>query len=442
MSVLLASMRRLGLRRTVATPHGPVSRRYMHLSPRELDHLQLAQVGFVAQRRLARGVRLNAPEATALIATQMLEMIREGTAVATLMETGKQLLGRRQVQAGVADMVAEVQVEGTFPDGTKLLTVRPSRAPRSPAPAPAPATPASFCQTKPRPRSPAPFSSRAAQPRPSASALASPTRVAVSPMQVHSPIVALDGDMTLALYGSALPLPDLAAFGAPHSWANSNPRFVPPPCPTSAPPLPHPCPPSPLPSSHPTPPPTPAPCPPPPTPTPTPGVLEKDYDVPGATFPAEGLITLNAGRELIELGVVNTGDRPIQVGSHYHFIETNPSLMFDRAASFGKRLNVPAGASVRFEPGESKTITLVAIGGKKVVISGNRLVDGAASPERLAEVMDRVIDRGFLHAPSESPPAAGTPLTMSHASYNAMFGPTVGDRVRLGDTGLLAQVEW
>ena len=124
---MIASVRRLGLRRTVATPHAAVSRRCMHLSPRELDHLQLAQVGFVAQRRLARGVRLNAPEATALIATQMLEMIREGTAVATLMETGKQLLGRRQVQAGVADMVAEVQVEGTFPDGTKLLTVRETR---------------------------------------------------------------------------------------------------------------------------------------------------------------------------------------------------------------------------------------------------------------------------------------------------------------------------
>ncbi len=119
--MLLAGLRRLGLRRTVSTPHA----RCMHLSPRELDHLQLAQVGFVAQRRLSRGVRLNAPEATALIATQMLEMIRDGTAVSTLMETGKQLLGRRQVQAGVADMVAEVQVEGTFPDGTKLLTVRP-----------------------------------------------------------------------------------------------------------------------------------------------------------------------------------------------------------------------------------------------------------------------------------------------------------------------------
>ena len=175
--MLLASLRRLALRRTVSTPHA----RCMHLSPRELDHLQLAQVGFVAQRRLSRGVRLNAPEATALIATQMLEMIRDGTAVSTLMETGKQLLGRRQVQAGVADMVAEVQVEGTFPDGTKLLTVCPSRAPRPPAPAPvaAPASPASLCQRESRTRSPAPFSSRPAQP--TASDLTLPARLALNP---------------------------------------------------------------------------------------------------------------------------------------------------------------------------------------------------------------------------------------------------------------------
>ena len=148
--MLVASLRRLGLRRTVSTPHA----RCMHLSPRELDHLQLAQVGFVAQRRLSRGVRLNAPEATALIATQMLEMIRDGTAVSTLMETGKQLLGRRQVQAGVADMVAEVQVEGTFPDGTKLLTVRETRLALL-------AYPHAHPQREPRPQSPAPPSPRA-----------------------------------------------------------------------------------------------------------------------------------------------------------------------------------------------------------------------------------------------------------------------------------------
>uniref|UniRef100_A0A7S0QBN8 Urease n=1 Tax=Coccolithus braarudii TaxID=221442 RepID=A0A7S0QBN8_9EUKA len=295
----------------------------MHLSPRELDHLGLAQAGQLAQRRLARGVRLNQPEAVALIASQMLEMIRDGESVASLMTVGQKLLGRRQVMPGVSTLVKEVQVEGTFPDGTKLLTI-------------------------------------------------------------HSPIAATDGDLTLALKGSFLPLPDLAAFGDD-------------------------------------------------------GVIDLP---PGEILPAPGDgIELNAGRSLIELAVTNTGDRPIQVGSHYHFIETNKALLFDRAASLGYRLNVPAGSSIRFEPGESKTITLVEIAGKKIVVSGNRLVNGPATLERLNEVMTRVVQGGFSHAPSTSLPAAGTPFVMARGAYAAMFGPTVGDRVRLGDTTLLAQVE-
>src|SRR5216684_4862607 len=95
----------------------------MHLSPRELDKLVLHNAGCVAQKRLARGLRLNYPEAVALIATQLLEFIREGKSVAELMDLGRQLLGRNQVLAGVPAMVSEVQVEGTFPDGTKLVTV-------------------------------------------------------------------------------------------------------------------------------------------------------------------------------------------------------------------------------------------------------------------------------------------------------------------------------
>src|SRR5580693_5658236 len=95
----------------------------MRLSPREVDKLLLHNAGFLAQKRLARGVRLNYPESVALIATQLLEFIREGRTVADLMDLGRQFLGRRQVMAGVPAMVGEVQVEGTFPDGTKLVTV-------------------------------------------------------------------------------------------------------------------------------------------------------------------------------------------------------------------------------------------------------------------------------------------------------------------------------
>src|SRR5260370_24356446 len=95
----------------------------MHLTPREIDKLLLHNAGCVAQKRLARGLRLNHPEAVALIATQLLEFIREGKSVAELMNLGSQLLGRNQVMPGVPGMVGEVQLGGTFPDGTKLVTV-------------------------------------------------------------------------------------------------------------------------------------------------------------------------------------------------------------------------------------------------------------------------------------------------------------------------------
>eukprot|EP01062_Namystynia_karyoxenos_P055740 TRINITY_DN46796_c0_g1_i1.p1 TRINITY_DN46796_c0_g1~~TRINITY_DN46796_c0_g1_i1.p1 ORF type:complete len:896 (+),score=283.94 TRINITY_DN46796_c0_g1_i1:66-2690(+) len=295
-------------------------RRCMRLSPRELDHLRLAQAGQLAQRRLARGLRLNYPEAVALISAQMMEFIRDGQSVTALMTLGKQLLGRRQVLPGVASMVSEVQVEATFEDGTKLLSV-------------------------------------------------------------HDPICTLDGDLELALSGSFLPAPSLDAFGE-----------------------------------------------------------EAADEVPGALQPADGDgITLNAGRSLIELEVTNTGDRPVQVGSHFHFIETNRALRFDRAQALGRRLNIPSGSSVRFEPGDRKRVTLVEIAGERVVVSGNRLVDGPAAPERLPEVMQRVTERGFAHQPAAA--VGGSPYVMARGAYAETYGPTTGDRVRLGDTSLIAQVE-
>src|SRR4026209_2333186 len=95
----------------------------MHLSPRDIDKLLLHNAGFLAQKRLARGLKLNYPEAVALIATQILELIRDGRSVAELMNLGRQLLGRADVMEHVPEMIVEVQVEGTFPDGSKLVTV-------------------------------------------------------------------------------------------------------------------------------------------------------------------------------------------------------------------------------------------------------------------------------------------------------------------------------
>ena len=248
----------------------------MHLSPREIDKLLLHNAGFLAQKRLARGVRLNHPESVALIATQLLEFIRDGKSVAELMDLARRFLGRNQVMPGVPEMIAEVQVEGTFPDGTKLVTV-------------------------------------------------------------HYPISAENGDLNLALYSSFLPVPDLNLF-SPHDDA----------------------------------------------------ALE-----PGAYDILAGEIVLNVGAETVSVEVTNLGDRPVQVGSHYHFIETNAQLRFDRAKAYGKRLDIPAGTAVRFEPGETKTVPLVAIGGARVIRGGNNLADGPVSDANKAAAMARVREQNF-----------------------------------------------
>ena len=223
----------------------------MHLTPHELDKLTLHQAGFLAQKRLARGLRLNHPEAVALIATQILEFIRDGRRVSELMDLGRQLLGRAEVMDGVPELVHEVQIEGTFPDGTKLVTI-------------------------------------------------------------HNPIVAEQGNLELALYGSFLPIPVRRAEAE-----------------------------------------------------------RRRTNTPGEIVCAAGDIVANDGRNSTRLSVTNKGDRPIQVGSHYHFVETNAALTFDRKAAHGMRLDIPAGTAVRFEPGETKTVSLVAIAGRRVIRGGN-----------------------------------------------------------------------
>ena len=98
--------------------------------------------------------------------------------------------------------------------------------------------------------------------------------------------------------------------------------------------------------------------------------------IPGEYIIKEGDIEINAGRETAVVFVTNTGDRPVQVGSHFHFFEVNRHMKFDREKAFGMRLNIPAGTAVRFEPGEEKEVALVAYGGSKKVVGFNNLVDG------------------------------------------------------------------
>jgi urease beta subunit len=102
---------------------------------------------------------------------------------------------------------------------------------------------------------------------------------------------------------------------------------------------------------------------------------------PGEYFIGAGEIEINAGRRVTTVSVKNTGDRPIQVGSHYHFFEVNRALVFDRDSAFGMRLNIPAGTAVRFEPGEEKQVALVHFGGARRVFGHNGLVEGALEKE-------------------------------------------------------------
>ncbi|QRW04555.1 urease [Ceratobasidium sp. AG-Ba] len=297
------------------------------LPPREHDKLLLHQLGSLAQKRLARGVKLNSTEATALIASQLHEYIRDGNhSVAELMQLGKRMLGRRHVLPSVSTVLREIQVEGTFLDGVFLVTV-------------------------------------------------------------HSPICSDSGDLSVALYGSFLPIPSEDLF--PLEEAS----------------------------------------------------LYSSSAAPGAVVVCREPITINQGRQRIELRVTNKGNRPIQVGSHYHFIETNPELDFDRGRAYGKRLDIPAGTAVRFEPGESKSVKLVNIGGAQIITGGNALASGKVDLGRVDSIVAGLIERGFSHTPEPENRMVVPPKTMSREEYAGMFGPTTGDRVRLGDTGLWVEVE-
>ncbi len=130
-----------------------------------------------------------------------------------------------------------------------------------------------------------------------------------------------------------------------------------------------------------------------------PAGAEVDALEPGAILAEEGEIELNAGRPKIRLRVVNTGDRPVQIGSHFHFFETNAALDFDRAAAFGLRLDIAAGTAVRFEPGQEKEVVLTTFGGRRELTGLNGLTEGVADdPDVRASALERARARGFRGA--------------------------------------------
>lgn len=231
----------------------------MLLTPTELERLTIFTAAELARKRQARGLRLNYPEAVAIISDAILEGARDGRSVAELMSFGSQILSQSDVMPGVAAMLPVLQVEATFPDGTKLVTV-------------------------------------------------------------HEPL--------RPAAGAAV-----------------------------------------------------------------------DTLEPGRIITEEGEIELNAGRPKVTLTVVNTGDRPVQIGSHYHFFEANKALEFDRAAAFGMRLDIPAGTAVRLEPGQEEEVTLTSFGGRRVLGGLNGLTGGdATDPAVKQAALERARAAGFRGA--------------------------------------------
>ncbi len=232
----------------------------MLLTPTEMERLVIFSAAELARKRRGKGLALNHPEATALIADEILEGAREGRSVAELISFGSTILTTDDVMPGVTELMPMIQVEGTFPDGTKLVTV-------------------------------------------------------------HDPI---------------------------RQGVNE---------------------------------------------------VDEPHRIPGELLPVEGEIEINEGRSKHTLRVVNTGDRPVQVGSHYHFFEANRALDFDREASYGMHLDVPAGTAVRFEPGEDKEITLTQFGGTRELFGLNGLTNGSADSEvDKSAALQRARDKQFKGA--------------------------------------------
>jgi len=159
----------------------------------------------------------------------------------------------------------------------------------------------------------------------------------------------------------------------------------------------------------------------------------------------DGPIEINAGRRTVRLRVRNTGDRPIQVGSHFHFFESNRALDFDREQAFGMRLNIPSGTAVRFEPGDEREVELVEVGGRQRVVGFNSLVNGKRSLE-----MDGSGRRCGAPGLWDSRAQPGRTRTgeregempeLSRKQYAELYGVTVGDRFRLADTKLVCEIE-
>ncbi|GGS69440.1 urease subunit gamma/beta [Planobispora rosea] len=263
----------------------------MRLTPTERDRLLLFTAAELARSRRARGLRLNVPEATALIADAVCEAARDGARLAGAIEAGRAVLGPDDVLPGVADIVTEVMVEAVFDDGTRLAVV-----------------------TDP---------------------IGGGSLGAEAPGAVIEPVPAAE-----------VPAAEVLTAGetAVHT-----------------------------------------------------GVTTRAGTAVHTDGPAPATGGASGADDEAEVEVVNTATVPISVTSHFHFFEVNPRLRFDRGAAYGRRLAIPAGSTVRFDPGESRTVRLVPIGGARVVIGFAGLVDGPLdAPGAFERAMEKARACGYL----------------------------------------------
>lgn len=260
----------------------------MRLTIREEERLQIWTAAEMARRRLKKGVRLNYPEATALICDEIMERAAEGELemLVDMMEYGATILHKEHVMDGVPEILRMVQVEAVFRDGTKLVTVM----------------------------NPVRLSGQGATPH------------TWEPPLVPKSVVA----------DEAFPCGEPAKVG-----------FI--------------------------------------------------------EF-AEGDIEINAGRETIDLVITNTGDRPVQVGAHYHIAEANKALAFDRDAAYGFRLDIPSGSAVRFEPGQSRKVTLTRFAGNEVAMGMNDMTNGSLRNDNTRKLtVQRLRQNGYAFAEEKAP---------------------------------------
>ena len=161
--------------------------------------------------------------------------------------------------------------------------------------------------------------------------------------------------------------------------------------------------------------------------------------IPGEYFPTGDAIIANKDKKILKITVANTGDRPIQVGSHTHFSEANKALEFDREKSLGFHLNISAGTSIRFEPGESKHVQLVEFGGTKTIYGFSGMVSGKLDEKR-NDAIKKLHENGFKNSLEDTTEEQGS-LEIPRNRYVELFGPSKGDKVRLADTDLILEVE-